>query len=561
MTRCVTQQRREKNEVAGRHGVVAAKHQIAAHRAIDALEAGGNAVDAAVVASLCIGVLLPQASGIGGGGYLVFHEAATGETHVLDYANESPGAARPEAFPLHADGGFGGTQGWHRVTSDANIRGWRSTCVPGQVAGLALALERWGTLTWAKALEPAIALAEEGVPFALEVQQQVIADWQPLAAYPPALETFSDAGRPFRVGETVRYPKLARTLRRLAEAGPEDFYRGQIARDVAADMAEHGSLITYEDWSRYAVRPPAPPLELRYRDVTLRAPRASCGAITALQALALLEGWNLSTMAPHGADALHLWDVATRLAFADRHMYVGDPTHVDVPWDGLLHEQYTAQRRSLMGLDRMPDSIAAGDPWAFESRSRPEVRFERSHPWETSGTQHVSVADKARNLVALTDTLVGWACVVLPHTGIVMNNAMSWHDPLPGRAASMRPHSRGLNNMAPVVLLRGGRPLGTVGARGGRHITGTVARAISLLVDHGLGIQESVAAPQIDSSHPVTRVDARIDPEVCRELERRGHSLLQVEGRAGAGAGGVLVAGDSLRGGEDPMGESAAVAY
>ena len=560
-TRSVGRQRREIDVVSGRHGVVAAKHQIAALRAIDVLENGGNAVDAAVVAALCIGVLLPQASGIGGGGYLVFHEAVTGETHVLDYANESPAAARPEAYALHPDGGFGGTQGWLRVEDDATLRGWRSMCVPGQVAGLALALERWGTLSWAAALAPAIALAEDGVPFALEVQQQVIADWQQLSAHPPALETFSEGGRPFRAGETVRYPRLARTLRRLADAGPEDFYRGQIARDVAADMVERGGHITYEDWSRYAVRPPAPPLELHYRDVTLRAPRASCGAITALQTLALQEGWDLSEMEPHGADALHLWDVATRLAFADRHVYVGDPTHVDVPWDGLMSGAYAAERRALMTLDRMPNEIVAGDPWRFEARERPGARYERSHPWETHGTQHVSVADRHGNLVALTDTLVGWACVVLPRTGIVMNNAMTWHDPLPGRAASMRPHSRGLNNMAPVVLLRDGKPLGAVGARGGRHITGTVARVISLLVDHGLGVQAAVSAPQIDSSHPVTRVDARIEPDVCRELERRGHAIQRVEGRAGAGAGGLWVEGGVLRGGEDPMGESAAVAF
>ena len=561
MARIVGRQRREKDEVVARHGVVAAKHEIASHAAIDVLERGGNAVDAAVVAALCIGVLLPQASGIGGGGYLVFHEASTGETRVVDYANESPAAARPDAYPLHPEGGFGSTQGWQRVAGDANFRGWRSTCVPGQVAGLSFALARWGTLPWAAALAPAIALAEEGVPFPLEVQQQVIADWHTLAAHPPALETFSDAGRPFRAGETVRYPALARTLRRLAEGGPEDFYRGQIARDVAEDMAAHGGHITRADWERYTVRADSPPLELVYRGVTLRAPRASCGAITALQTLALLEGFDLAALEPHGADSLHLWDVATRLAFADRHLHVGDAAHVDVPWHGLLSGEYAAQRRALIESDRMPVRIEASDPWAYERRPRPVERYERSHPWETRGTQHVSVVDRNRNLVSLTDTLVGWACIVLPRTGIVMNNAMTWHDPLPGRAASIRPHSRGLNNMTPIVLLRDRRPLGAVGARGGRHIIGTVARTIGLLIDHGYGIQEAASAPQIDSSHPFTRIDSRIDGGARASLERRGHSIEVVAGRAGAGAGGVLVDGDWLRGGEDPMGESAAVGY
>src|SRR5687768_11365850 len=220
--RVVGRQRREKDEVVARHGVATTKHPIASQRAVDTLEAGGNAVDAAVVAALCIGTLIPQASGIGGGGYLVFHEATSGETRVVDYANETPAAARPELFPLHPEGGFGSTQGWRRVADDATVRGWRSMCVPGQVAGLAYALEKWGTLSWSRALQPAIALAEEGVPFALELQQQVIADWDTLAQYPPALETFTTNGRPYRVGETARYPMLARTLRRLAEAGPQD---------------------------------------------------------------------------------------------------------------------------------------------------------------------------------------------------------------------------------------------------------------------------------------------------------------------------------------------------
>ncbi|MGI8424260.1 MAG: gamma-glutamyltransferase family protein [Chloroflexota bacterium] len=563
MARLVGHPRREKDEVVARHGVATSKHPIASHAAVDVLERGGNAVDAAVVAQLCTGVVLPHASGIGGGGYLVFHDAASGETHVVDYANESPAAATPEAFPAHPESGFGSSQGWRRVKDDANLHGWRSMAVPGVVAGLSHALERWGTLTWADALAPAIALAEEGVPLPLEVQQQILTDWRVLASHPSSSAVFTDRGRPYRAGERVRFPLLARTLRRLAGAGPEDFYRGQIARDVAADMAASGGHVTLADWQRYEARSGVPPLEISYRGVTLRAPRAACGAITALQTLALLEGFDLPALDPHGAETLHLWDVASRLAFADRHMYVGDVSHVDVPWTGLLGEAYAAARRELIDRARVPERYEAGDPWRYEGRERPAARYERSHPWETAGTQHVNVVDAQRNLVSLTDTTVSWSGVVLPRTGIVMNNAITWHDPLPGRAASMRPHSRGLNNMAPVVLLRAGRPWGAVGARGGRHITGTVARVIGLLVDHGLGIQEAVGAPMIDSSHPLTRIDSRIGESVRADLESRGHRLQVVAGRAGAGAGGVLVdeRAGIVRGGEDPLGDSAAVGY
>jgi gamma-glutamyltranspeptidase/glutathione hydrolase len=361
----------------------------------------------------------------------------------------------------------------------------------------------------------------------------------------------------------VRYPTLAKTLRRLAEAGPEDFYRGQIARDVAADMAEHGGHITLEDWSDYRARGPQAPLELVYRGVRLRAPRASCGAITAFETLAILGGFDLSQLDPHGAEALHLLDVANRLAFADRHLYIGDAPHVDVPWDGLLSEDFIAERRALVDRTAIPERYAPGDAWRHEGRPRPEVRYQPSHPWETRGTQHLNVVDRQRSVVALTDTNVGWSGVILPRTGFMMNNAMTWHDPISGRAASMRPHSRGLNNMAPTIMLRDGKSWGAVGARGGRQITGTVARALSLVIDHRLSIQDAVSAPMIDSSHPQTRIDSRVSSEARAELEAIGHTLVVVEGRAGASAGGVLIdhAAGLVRGGEDPLAEGLAAAY
>ncbi|HEU5315194.1 MAG TPA: gamma-glutamyltransferase family protein [Chloroflexota bacterium] len=554
---------RTKEEVAAPNGVVTAKQPPAALAGLDVLERGGNAVDAAVVTQLCTGVLIPNASGIGGGGYLVFHDAAAGQTHVVDYANESPAAALPERFPPHPDGGFGSTQGWRRVRDDANFRGWRSMCVPGVVAGLALALDRWGTLTWAQALEPAIVMAEEGSALPAETAVAIVADWELLKSFPSSFATFTDRGRPLRAGERVRYPALARTLRRLAEVGPEDFYRGQIARDVAADMEEHGGHITLDDWSSYHARGPQAPLELEYRGVRLQAPRASCGAVTAFETLAILAGFDLSDLDPHGAQALHLLDVANRLAFADRHLYVGDAAHVDVPWQGLISQPYAAQRRALIDPTRTPPRYDAGDPWPFEGRPQPDVRYQRSHPWEVSGTQHLNVVDRHRNVVALTDTNVGWSGVILPRAGFMMNNAMTWHDPQPGRAASMRPHSRGLNNMAPTVMLRDGRPWGAVGARGGRHITGTVARALSLVIDHSVSIQDAVSAPMIDSSHPQTRIESRIDPQTRAELEALGHTLAVVEGRAGASAGGVVIdhAAGLIHAGEDPTGESLAAGY
>lgn len=561
MGRVVGRLRREKEEVGVSHGAVTAKHPLAAAAALDVLERGGNAVDAAVVATLCTGVLLPLASGIGGGGYLLFHEAASGRTQVVDYASESPASAHAEMYPPHPEGGFSTAQGWRRVAGDTNLHGWLSMAVPGSVAGLSLALERWGTLSWAEALAPAIELAEAGFPAPQELVHQFINDWRVLAAHPSSWRTFTDHGRPFKPAERVRWPDLARTLRRLAAAGPRDFYEGEIGRAIAADMAEHGGHITAADLAAYSPRLPDAPLSLTYRDVTVHTVPGSAGGITALQTLALLEGFPLSSLQPESEAALHLWDVASRLAFADRAMYAGDATLVDVPWHGLLHADYIAERRALIG-DAAGAGYEAGDPWQYEGRPRPAATYAPSRPWEPGGTQHVSVVDRQRNAVALTDTTVSWSGVALPRTGIVMNNAMTWHNPEPGRANSVAPRRRGLNNMTPSILLRDGRLFASLGARGGRRIIGTVAQVISNLVDYRLGPQAAVTALS-DSSQPALVVDPRVPEPVRAALRDRGHRVEVAASRAGAGAGAIVVQPHigRLLAGEDPSGESAAAGY
>ena len=243
--------RRVKDEVAAPRAMVTAKQPPAAEAAADVLERGGNAVDAAVVAALVGGVLLPLASGIGGGGYLVFHDAAAGTTHVVDYAMQSPSAAVPGFFDIDPAGGFGTGMGWRKAVDHANWHGWRSMCVPGAVAGLSTALERFGTIGFAEALAPAIALAEEGFPISPELASELVSNWPLLQAHPSSFATFTDSGRPLKAGDRLRRPALARTLRRLADHGPRDFYEGEIARGIAADMRDHGGAIDAADLAGY----------------------------------------------------------------------------------------------------------------------------------------------------------------------------------------------------------------------------------------------------------------------------------------------------------------------
>ena len=194
---------------------------------------------------------------------------------------------------------------------------------------------------------------------------------------------------------------------------------------------------------------------------------------------------------------------------------------MDVPWQGLLSPAYA---RPAPGGHRAPTgrpgAYVAGDPWPFDGHPRPAHSYPPSRPWESGGTTHLSVVDGERNAVALTQTLLSWSGVVLPRTGIVMNDAMGWFDPLPGRANSIAPGKRGLNNMSPVILLRDGRPWVTLGAPGGRRIIGTVAQVVSNLLDHRMGVQEAISAPKIDCSEPATKVDARIPAPTLRGPRR-----------------------------------------
>ncbi|MGH2354488.1 MAG: gamma-glutamyltransferase, partial [Chloroflexota bacterium] len=341
------------------------------------------------------------------------------------------------------------------------------------------------------------------------------------------------------------------------------FYTGQLAAAIAADLREHGGLLAEGDLAGYRPRTPAQPLEGSYRGITIHAAPGATGATTTLEILHLLAGYDLQALGAGSAETLHRWIEACRLAFADRFQYLADPAFVDAPWAGLLAAGYAAERRRGIDLGRALGRYEAGDPWPHQGRPRPAVTYPPSRPWQGGGTTHLSVADGQRNLVALTQTLLSWSGVVLPRTGIVMNDAMGWFDPEPGHANSVAPGKRGLNNMSPVILLSGGKPFVALGAPGGRRIIGTVAQVISNLLDHGMGIQAAIAAPKLDCSEPATKLDARIPADVRATLEARGHRLAVVEGTPGASPSAVLVHPETglLHGGEDPFSEGVALGY
>lgn len=532
--------------------MVATSNRIVSRVGLDVLDAGGNAVDAAVAMSFASGVVEPGSSGIGGGGMMLVHDARAGTTTAIDFAMDAPRAAVPGCFALE-EGKGSDRFGWRKVANDANAIGYRSAAIPGLVRGLALALERFGTLPLSDLLAPAIRLAGEGFGVGLQAGLAITRAMHLLRRFPASAEIFLPGGLPLqssdghRPADVLIQRDLAHTLRLIAGEGPDAFYAGPIARAIAEAMDGHEGLIALDDLRDY--RPAVvDPQRTSYRGQSILGVPGSCGCITAQQSLNILEMFELGAYASDAPELLHLRIEAFRLAFADRWSLVADPKQARVPWAGLLSKEYAAARHAEIDPRHAARRVGAGDPWAFD---------------RGTSTTHICAADSERNVVTLTQSLVDsfGSGAVVPGTGVLLNNAMLWLDPEPGRPNSVAPGKRGLNNMTPLMVLKDGKPLLALGSPGGVRIINAVTQVISNVLDHGLGVQDAIDAPRVDASGETALIDSRFDEDVFDRLEEMGHAVAAVEETAGAahyskpvgiyvdpGSGRLEGGADSLRG-------------
>lgn len=532
-------------------GAVAAKDRAAAVAGADVLRRGGNAVDAAVVTALVSGVTEPYMSGLGGGGFMLVR-LASGQTRVIDYHMRAPAAARPEMFRL-AGGAAAGLFGWPRVEGDVNLHGPLSVAVPGTVAGLALALRRFGTISWREACEPAIRLAEEGVPVPWWLTFRTAADAALLRRH-GAGEVFLPGGLPpaphtDEQPSTFRQPALARTLRRLAERGPEEFYAGEIAAELVDDLQAAGGILTPADLAAYR------PREVEPLVVGLRRARVLCvpgpaGGATVAQILGMLDA--AGAMAPDPLDPanLHRLIDVSRLAFADRFAYLGDPEATTVPFGRLLDPEYLRERAGQVRDDR---ALRADEV-------RPGLGPAAGSGGPDGSTTHLSAVDAAGNAVSCTQTLLSifGSRVLSPRTGVLLNNGMMWFDPRPGGPNQVRSGARPLCNMSPLLIEHGDGGISSVGASGGRRILCCVSQLAQRMVDHRLGPQAAIECPRLDASGPVVLIDSRVPAPALRRLKELGHRLSErepaIEPRFFASPVAVSRAPDgTVRGGADPL--------
>ena len=573
----------DKTEVLAQNAVVAAMHPLAAEAGIEILHQDGNAADAAIAAAFASGVVEPFMSGLGGAAYVMVYDAAQDRTLTFDGSVVVPRSAHEDMFDLlEADSKGSGAYGWRATVDDAAETGYRSVLVPGAVTAYAEVLGRCGTMALADVLAPAIRLASEGFVPDWYVFGNCAAAMQRLQPFPEIKSIFyRPDGTPVPIpishdtsiapdAERLVQADLAHTMRLIAEKGPDEFYRGETGRSIVRHLAANGGTITEQDMAQYEVRV-REPLQVQYRNKRVEMISKNSGGPSVAQMLNILEGFDLTVLGHNTAKTLHLMAEAQRLAFGDRFAHLGDPAYAPIPLDGLQSKAYAAARRRHIDPDHGPVPEPVGDPWQFQPGGRPpSVPPTGNGDQADQHTTHLTVIDRDRNTVSLTASLGQrfGSGVVVPGTGVVLNNGMMWFDPEPGRINSIASGKHALHAGTPALVFDDDGPLMALGAPGGRMVLTSVLQVMLNVLDFGLGMQAAISAPRVHCEVGPLWADPRIPASVIAALRRiRDGVVLREETRLISSyygrPNGILVDRDTgcLRGGVEPFKVSMAIGF
>jgi len=512
--------------VPAEYGMVVAQEKLAAHIGGDILRQGGNAVDAAVATGFAMAVSYPRAGNIGGGGFMVIHLAERNEDVAIDYRETAPNAITRDIF-LGADG---------KPDADKSRNSALGIGVPGTVAGLALALEKYGSgnFTLAQIIKPAIDLARDGLVVADDTADTLPDMYRRMSRWPNSAKTFSRAdGTPLHEGDIFIQSDLAATLSAIAEQGPRGFYEGPVAEKLVKSIRDAGGIMTTDDLKSYQpmIRTPVRGSYRSYDIVSMPLP--SSGGIVLLEILNILEGFPMADMKQGSAASLHVMIEAMKRAYADRARYLGDPAFVNAPTVALIAKDYAAKQRATIDLAR-------ATPWA-EAVPAPPQR-------EGSNTTHYSVVDARGNAVSNTYTLnfpygVG---LVADDTGVLLNNELDDFTAAPGASNAFGlvgfeanlpgPGKRPLSSMSPTIVLKDGKPVLVTGTPGGSRIISAVTQVIVDVIDYKMDIADAVAAPRMHHQWlpDEVRIERGFPDDVLADLRARGHKLVEPLGYSSA---------------------------
>ncbi|MDP6419822.1 MAG: gamma-glutamyltransferase family protein [SAR202 cluster bacterium] len=538
-----------KLEVVAENGAVTAMQPPSAEAGMAMLKAGGNAVDAAVAMAFCNIVLEPYMATIAGMGYMLVHMAAEGKTYAIDFNGRAPRNAHPDMYKVIGPAPAGGIQLFD-VEDGANRDGPLSVTVPGTCAGLCEAHGRFGSLPLEQVVEPSVALASDGFEANWHLTLYAANNPEMFGKDPYIASMWLPDGRPPRShpqpGEKVVQRELGDLLRKIGKRGAAAMYEGEIADEIGRYMRDSGGVLTAQDLHDYEARV-SPPLTVPYLGHEVNIVPTPSGAVTNMQVYRILENLGIANMEQNSVEHLHAFIQAARHAYADRFRYLGDWEHADVPLAGMLSGEYG---REVAGLIEKSDRADIGvgsdeEPWAYY--------LERAvhDPWRHQGgkagvpvpqaamdgndedTTHINVVDKDRNAVSTTHTGFFGSGLNPPGTGVYLTGGMAWFIPMAGYANSLGGWKRPLNNMAPVMVFKEGRPVLCQGAPGARKIMNRGVQVVSNVVAFGMSPQEALVQPTVDASGRETLVDARIPEHVVQGLRDLGHLVKVVEEEPG----------------------------
>jgi len=522
--------------------MIVAPQPEAAEAGLIALDAGGNALDAAIACALAQGVVDPAMCGLGGLGSLQIFDPPSGRTLVFDGLSTCPAAATPDMwqgiFERECSDGYG-----YVLTGGVNEIGHAAVTTPGIVRVFGDAHRAFGRLPWAELFGPAIGFAEDGwivrphvaMMFAMnEAGVGRLPYSRKLALTPDGRKLYlRPDGTPKKLGDAVRNPDLADTLRGLARDGAESFYTGRIARRLADDMAKNGGLMTLADLAGFTVQQKAP-LTIDYRGRRIATPPPAAGGIYVAQILRLLERFDLTALEHNGADYIAIVAEAMKIAGGDKDRFIGDPDFVVPPLDRLLSDAYADDGAARIRRgEKTPLARVTGD---------------------SKHTTTVSCIDADGMVVSLTHTNGVPSGVIAPGLGFILNGAMNWYDPRPGRAGSIAPGKRRFSSMTPTIVFEAGKPVFTLGAPGGAWIGPAIVQVLLNVLDWGMPVSEAVSAPRFSATSDAIDISNRIPRGVERQLRAKGYAVQRSPLSYPFGAPHGITCWDGvLEGGADPQ--------
>lgn len=502
--------------VSAKNGMVASEQRLATEIGLEILKKGGNAVDAAVAVGFALAVALPNAGNIGGGGFMMVHDAKSGKTIALDFREMAPSKAGRDMY-LDDKG---------QVINNKSLYTHFAVGVPGTVKGMEHALKKWGTMPLAEVMQPAIALAEKGYAVSPTLAEALAVEKDNLGKWENTKAIFFKDDEPLKAGEQLVMKDLANSMKMIAEQGSDAFYKGAIAEQIVQEMSKHQGLISKEDLANYKVveREPVTGEYRGYKVVSMPPP--SSGGIHIIQMLNVLEHFPLNESGPNSAKTIRLMAETMKRAYADRSEYLGDTDFVKVPQKGLIAKSYADELAKLVGEDKVTPArdIKPGAPQKYESDQ----------------TTHYSVVDKDGNAVAVTYTLnLNFGSgIVAGNTGILLNNEMDDFSSKPGvpnafgliggEANAIEPGKRPLSSMTPTMVLKDNKPWLVTGSPGGARIITTVLQTLTNSIDFGMNPAVAAALPRFHHQWlpDELRLEPGFSPDTIELLKKQGYNVV-----------------------------------